>query len=82
MIGVDVSEDMIKTAKESSKSDSIEFHISDGQELQHWLTKTNNQGKFDKVFSNAAIHWMNRDPASVARGMFDALKPGGILAIE
>jgi SAM-dependent methyltransferase len=38
-------------------------------------------GQFDAAFSNAALHWM-LDPASVARGIFSMLRPGGRFAGE
>lgn len=81
VIGLDKSEDMIKAASKDSHS-SLEYFICDGHQLQSWLTKTGNVGKFDKVFSNAALHWMIDDPTAVAQGMFDALKPEGTLAVE
>jgi SAM-dependent methyltransferase len=34
------------------------------------------EGRFDAVFSNAALHWMP-DQQAVADGVFRALKPGG-----
>lgn len=82
VIGVDKSEDMIKAASKGNTSPTLEYFICDGQELQPWLAKTNTQGTFDKVFSNAALHWMGSDPAAVVHGMFEALKPGGTLAVE
>lgn len=85
VIGIDKSENMIKAAKssqEQSAPTTPQFFVCDGQELQSWLKQSNNQGKFDKVFSNAALHWMNRDPVAVVHGMFDALKSGGTLAVE
>ena len=83
VVGLDKSEDMIKAAsKDSHSSSSLEFFTCDGHQLQSWLTKTENIGSFDKVFSNAALHWMIDDPSAVAKGMFDALKPGGTLAVE
>lgn len=33
--------------------------------------------EFDAVFSNAALHWMSRNPVSVVSGVRRALKPGG-----
>ena len=42
-------------------------------------------GKFDKIFSNAALHWILRDPntrADFFKGCFDALKPGGVMVSE
>ncbi|PWN32795.1 S-adenosyl-L-methionine-dependent methyltransferase [Meira miltonrushii] len=82
VIGVDKSEDMIKAASKGNSSETLEYFFCDGHELQPWLVKTGKQGTFDKVFSNAALHWMSRDPAAVVHGMFDALKPGGTMAVE
>ena len=38
--------------------------------------------EFDAVFSNAAMHWMKRDPDAVISGIHRALKPGGRFAAE
>ena len=39
-------------------------------------------GKFDKVFSNAVLHWCKRDPVGVIRSVKKVLKPGGAFAAE
>jgi SAM-dependent methyltransferase len=39
-------------------------------------------GEFDKVFSNAALHWCKRDPVGVIRSAKKVLKPGGTFAAE
>ena len=39
-------------------------------------------GQFDKVFSNAALHWCKRDPVGVIRSAKKVLKPGGAFAAE
>lgn len=42
-------------------------------------------GRFDKVFSNAAMHWILRPEASRERffhGVREALKPGGLFVFE
>lgn len=42
-------------------------------------------GSFNKVFTNAALHWILRDPATRAntiRGCYNALKPGGLFVGE
>jgi trans-aconitate methyltransferase len=38
--------------------------------------------EFDAVFSNAALHWMKRDPDAVIQGVRRALKPGARFAAE
>ncbi|GAA5823217.1 hypothetical protein JCM10212_001116 [Sporobolomyces blumeae] len=40
------------------------------------LDRVTKEGGFDAVFSNAALHWMKRDPARVVRGVWDVLKSG------
>lgn len=40
------------------------------------------QGRFDKVFSNAALHWMKRSPSMVLSHIYSALRPGGSFAAE
>lgn len=39
-------------------------------------------GQFDKVFSNAALHWCKRDPVGVIRSVKKVLKPGGVFVAE
>ena len=42
-------------------------------------------GQFNKVFSNAALHWILRDPTtriSVLQGAYRALQPGGTFVFE
>ena len=39
-------------------------------------------GQFDKVFSNAVLHWCKRDPVGVIRSAKKVLKPGGVFAAE
>jgi len=39
-------------------------------------------GQFDKVFSNAALHWCKQDPVGVIRSVKKVLKPGGVFAAE
>ncbi|KAJ3057093.1 hypothetical protein HK097_000557 [Rhizophlyctis rosea] len=79
VVGTDASPAMIAGAKEEAKKfnvpeDKLELAVWDGQELENspWAGKG-----FDAVFSNAAIHWMKRDPEAVIRGAHAILKPGG-----
>lgn len=39
-------------------------------------------GKFDAVFSNAALHWCKRDPGGVLESAKRVLRPGGRFVIE
>jgi trans-aconitate methyltransferase len=66
VVGVDAGADMVRKACEQG----LEARVMDG----HALTF---EREFDAVFSNAALHWMKRDPDAVIRGATRALKPGG-----
>ena len=69
--GVDSSSDMVGAAKRRG----LDARIADAYELSF-------NAEFDAVFSNAAMHWMKRDPDAVLRGVQRALKPGGRFASE
>lgn len=71
VVGVDSSSDMVAAAQ----ARGIDAQVADAFALGF------NSG-FDAVFSNAALHWMKRDPDSVIRGVHRALKPGGRFAAE
>ncbi|HEX7380785.1 MAG TPA: methyltransferase domain-containing protein [Nevskiaceae bacterium] len=64
--GVDASPAMVAAAR----ARNVPAEVLDGHALR-W------QGDFDAVFSNAALHWMKRDPDAVLRGVHRALRPGG-----
>jgi SAM-dependent methyltransferase len=66
VVGVDAAPDMIRQARERG----LDAHLADGQALSF-------AAAFDAVFSNAALHWMKRDPAAVVAGVARALVPGG-----
>ncbi|MBE9032093.1 methyltransferase domain-containing protein [filamentous cyanobacterium LEGE 11480] len=65
VVGVDASPDLIRTAQ----SLGLDAHVMDGQALTF-------ETEFDAVFSNAALHWMQRSE-QVISGVWQALKPGG-----
>lgn len=71
VVGVDASPDMVAAAK----ARGIDARLMDAYNLDF-------HGEFDAVFSNAAMHWMKRDPDAVIRGVRRALKPGGRFASE
>jgi len=71
VIGVDASADMVKAARQRG----IDARVMDGCELSF-------ENEFDGAFSNAAMHWMKRDPDAVVMGVHRALKPGGRFAAE
>jgi len=70
-IGVDASADMITAAKRKG----IDARVVDAHQLEF-------RAEFDAVFSNAALHWMKRDPDAVVQGVRRALKARGRFAAE
>lgn len=77
VIGVDNSEEMIKLAKERYPAETynnLSFEVMDAKELKF-------TGKFNVVFSNAALHWVD-DHRKVLEGINRSLKPGGRFLIQ
>jgi trans-aconitate 2-methyltransferase len=72
-IGVDSSTAMLEQA-EAHASTRLSFEVGD---IGVWT----DDGEFDLVFSNAALHWVP-DHASVLARWRDALRPGGQLAVQ
>jgi trans-aconitate methyltransferase len=66
VVGVDSSSDMVNAARRNG----IDAQLVDACHLDF-------RAEFDAVFSNAALHWMKRDPDLVIEGVRRALKPGG-----
>jgi trans-aconitate methyltransferase len=71
VLGADASPELVAAARERG----IDAQEIDGQALGF-------SGEFDAVFSNAALHWMKRDPDAVLTGVARALKPGGRFVAE
>jgi len=71
VIGIDTSADMISAARQRG----LDARVMDAANLEF-------QNEFDGVFSNAAMHWMKRDPDAVIAGVHRALKPGGRFSAE
>ena len=70
VVAVDASPQMIAAAKERG----IDAHVVDGHALPF-------EAEFDAVFSNAALHWMQR-PDEVIAGVARSLRPGGRFVAE
>lgn len=66
VVGIDAAPDMVHRARERG----VDARMMDGQALAF-------AGEFDAVFSNAALHWMRRDPDAVIAGAARALRQGG-----
>jgi trans-aconitate methyltransferase len=73
VIGVDNAASMLETA--SVNYPHIKFECRDAAELPY-------NAEFDAVFSNAALHWMKKNPQAVAKSVYSALKPGGRFVLE
>ncbi len=71
VVGVDGSSDMVAAAGQRG----IDARVIDAYQLEF-------ASEFDAVFSNAALHWMKRDPETVIQGVRRALKPGGRFVAE
>jgi len=71
VVGVDGSADMVAAAQKRG----IDARVVDAYQLDFTT-------EFDAVFSNAALHWMKRDPDAVIQGVRRALKPGGRFVAE
>jgi trans-aconitate methyltransferase len=71
VVGVDASADMVAAARRNG----IDARLLDAGELDY-------NCEFDAVFSNAALHWMKRDPDLIINGVRRALKPEGSFAAE
>ena len=71
VVGVDGSPDMVAAARQRG----LDARLSDAAHL-------NFDAEFDAAFSNAALHWMKRDPDAVLKGIKRSLKPGGRFAGE
>src|SRR6185312_9845105 len=71
VVGVDGSADMVAAARKRA----IDARVVDAYHLAF-------APEFDAVFSNAALHWMKRDPDAVIQGVRRALKPKGRFVAE
>ena len=77
VVGVDASAEMIGFARKvfpASEISNLKFQITDARKISF---KT----KFDLVFSNAALHWVD-DHEAILRGAASVLKPGGWLVVS
>ena len=71
VIGLDSSGEMV----EAARARGVDAFVADAETLD-LDSQVERFGRFDAVFSNAALHWM-LDADSVACGIFAMLKPGG-----
>ncbi|KAK4550063.1 hypothetical protein LTR36_003030 [Oleoguttula mirabilis] len=83
VLGLDASQSFISTAQEKHTTRSCAFKLQNCTKLAE--CKEAVDGGWDKVFSNAALHWILRNPKTrqeVFRNAQQALKSGGKLVFE
>ncbi|MCG5216701.1 class I SAM-dependent methyltransferase [Streptosporangium sp. KLBMP 9127] len=73
VLGIDGSPGMIEKAL--AQYPGLDFIIGDGHDFSV-------AQPYDAVLSNAALHWMSRDPDLVIGNVRDALQPGGRFVAE
>ncbi|KAK3669846.1 hypothetical protein LTR78_010304 [Recurvomyces mirabilis] len=83
VLGLDASPSFIQSAQKNHASKNCTFKLQDCTKLQDCPEAVD--GSWDKVFSNAALHWILRNPETRV-GVFEnahkALKKGGRLIFE
>jgi len=78
VLGVDASREMIAFAAGAfppAKIANLKFQVCDARKIGTL------SGRFNLVFSNAALHWVD-DHEAVLRGAASVLKPGGRLVVS
>lgn len=82
--GLDASANLIAAAEKTYGSDEgLSWKVLDCRYLEN--SGVVEEGGYNKVFSNAALHWILRDAStrmSVLRGAYGALRPGGTFVFE
>ena len=77
VVGIDASSQMIEFARitfPTVKVPNLEFRVVDARKIRFGR-------KFDLIFSNAALHWVD-DHRAFLRGVAACLRPGGRLVIS
>jgi trans-aconitate methyltransferase len=88
ILGLDASPSMILAAQRSclqSGHTNCTFHIQDCTRFSEESSAKYLNGSWDKVFSNAALHWILcrlETRNDVIRAFHSALKPGGMFVFE
>lgn len=83
--GIDASPSFIQTATKKYTTENCTFQLQDVTTFSPTTTQNFPLAKYDKIFSNAALHWILRNPSTrqgVLESAFSALKPGGTLVFE
>ncbi|KAF9889433.1 hypothetical protein FE257_007335 [Aspergillus nanangensis] len=83
VLGIDASPSMIESATKDYAGPNAAFRVVDCCYLEQDTSIVN--GTWDKVVSNAALHWVLRNEStriSTLRAIFNCLKPGGMFVFE
>ncbi|KAI9044718.1 class I SAM-dependent methyltransferase [Aspergillus affinis] len=83
VLGVDASPAMIEAASKEYGNAKAEFRVVDCCYLEKEKEIVN--GSWDKVISNAALHWILRNESTrlnTLKAIYDSLKPGGRYVFE
>lgn len=83
VLGLDASKSFIETATSRYTTPKLKFQHQDCTRLEECPEAVD--GSWDKVFSNAAMHWILRDPSIRAKffqNVNKALKPNGLFVFE
>jgi trans-aconitate 2-methyltransferase len=78
VVGIDSSAEMIRFARLEFpvvRCPNLRLEVMDARDLRF-------DAEFDAVFSNAALHWINRDHRAVLAGIARALRPGGRVLLQ
>ena len=82
--GFDASANFIKAAEDTyGTNEGLLWKLQDCRYLES--SKFVKEAEYNKVFSNAALHWILRDAStrmSVFRGVYKTLQPGGTFVFE
>ncbi|KAI7317955.1 S-adenosyl-L-methionine-dependent methyltransferase, partial [Hortaea werneckii] len=84
VLGLDASASFITTANQQHSSPNCSYRLQDCTTLST-TSDAVVDGSWDKVFSNAALHWILRSPTTrqnVFHEIHRALKPGGSFVFE
>ena len=73
VVGVDNSPEMIGQARQNYPG--LEFRLADARKFRTWLDP------FDKVFSNAVLHWI-KPPEEAVITVHENLRQGGLFVAE
>ncbi|KAI7348762.1 S-adenosyl-L-methionine-dependent methyltransferase [Hortaea werneckii] len=85
VLGLDASHSFIATANQSHSSPNCSYRLQDCTALSASSSDAVGEGSWDKVFSNAALHWILRPPGTrtnVFHEIHRALRPGGFFVFE